>query len=394
MVKFKNKLVSVQLLLVFLIPITPHLEITNNIQLDDIPIFLFFLIFVINVFTKNINNLFFKETLPFIYFIIYITAQNFIINSELLYSENLRYLFYLVIFITILNDYSSKFVKDLYFYLVLFLSSFSILFYFFELNLGTDSYNYWNIGFNQNDWAFTNGRMNGFQAGGPNAFGGLIASLTLFCSCSYKGFNQNLLIAVGTLGCFFTYSRGAFVILIFFLLIYLILSKNIQTSLVLLSTFILILNFGLVERFSSDVENQGIEDRVEWQQASLSSISERSFINNLFGLGHGNIGIVDDEVGNLDNFSEDSRPTGPHNSFLYMIMKYGFFGLFLFLNVFIRLFFKFLKDFKSNLQDPMYLFLGSFVALSFTGDFIQNHSISVLFFLTFFILEKNKKNVE
>ena len=28
--------------------------------------------------------------------------------------------------------------------------------------------------------------------------------------------------------------------------------------------------------------------------------------------------------------------------------------------------------------------MGSFVAFSFTGDFIQNHSISVLFFLIFF----------
>ena len=46
----------------------------------------------------------------------------------------------------------------------------------------------------------------------------------------------------------------------------------------------------------------------------------------------------------------------------------------------------FFKSFKENLVKSNYLFLGSFVALSFTGDFVQNHSISVLFFLIFFKL--------
>ena len=64
------------------------------------------------------------------------------------------------------------------------LSLFLILFFLLEINLGVDSYEYWKIGFNQNEWIFTNGRMNGFQAGGPNAFGGLIAILTIYCATS------------------------------------------------------------------------------------------------------------------------------------------------------------------------------------------------------------------
>ena len=45
MVKSENYLVKAQLALVFLIPITPHIEISNNIQLDDIPVLLFFVMF-------------------------------------------------------------------------------------------------------------------------------------------------------------------------------------------------------------------------------------------------------------------------------------------------------------------------------------------------------------
>ena len=45
MVKSKNYLVEAQLALVFLIPVTPHIEISNNIQLDDLPVLSFFVIF-------------------------------------------------------------------------------------------------------------------------------------------------------------------------------------------------------------------------------------------------------------------------------------------------------------------------------------------------------------
>ena len=129
MVEFKDKLANFQLLLVFLIPITPHIEIAESIQLDDIPVILFFFLFLINIYNQKINKLFFKETLPFIYFISYITIQNFLINGDLFFSDNIRYLFYLLIFVTILNYNPRKLINDLFLYLSVTLGIFSILFY-------------------------------------------------------------------------------------------------------------------------------------------------------------------------------------------------------------------------------------------------------------------------
>jgi len=86
------------------------------------------------------------------------------------------------------------------------------------------------------------------------------------------------------------------------------------------------------------------------------------------------------------------RPTGPHNSFLFILLDYGLIGLLLFLIIFLKPFLKFVKHFKDNLLKSEYLFLGSFVALAITGDFIQNHSVSVLFFLVLFKLQASYLN--
>ena len=147
------------------------------------------------------------------------------------------------------------------------------------------------------------------------------------------------------------------------------------------------INFGLIDRFTSESETEGVEDRVQMQQASIQDISSRSTQENIFGYGFDNFGIVRNELKSIDKFSEDLRPTGPHNSFLFIILNYGFFGLLLFLNIFLKEFISFMKLFNENIIKSNYLFLGGFVALSFTGDFIQNHSISVLFFLIFFKLK-------
>ena len=120
------------------------------------------------------------------------------------------------------------------------------------------------------------------------------------------------------------------------------------------------------------------------QQASVSDISSRNLSQNILGYGHGNFGVVRDQIKSLEEFSKDLRPTGPHNSFLFVVLDYGFLGLILFLNIFLIPFIKFLSNLKVNMFRPEYLFLGTFVALSFTGDFIQNHSISVIFFVTLF----------
>ena len=87
MVESKNYLVKLQLALVFLIPVTPHIEISNILQLDDIPILLFFVLFVINIFLKNINKFYLKEIIPISLFIAYISIQNYFINGNLLFSD-------------------------------------------------------------------------------------------------------------------------------------------------------------------------------------------------------------------------------------------------------------------------------------------------------------------
>ena len=386
MVKSKNYLVESQLALVFLIPVTPHIEISSILQLDDIPILLFFVLFVINIYLKNINQFYLKEIIPISLFITYISIQNYFINDNLLFSDSIRYIFYLILLITILNLKNSQFMDRYLFSLLIFLSLFSIFSYFLKLDFGVDSYNYWKIGFNSNNWIFTEGRINGLQAGGPNAFGGIITCLGLYCVTYLKGNLKDIIIFISLLGCFFTYSRAALIIFVLLLFVYVIIEKHYLRFLTIVITLLITINFGLIDRFTSESETEGVEDRVQMQQASFQDISSRSFQENVFGYGFENFGIVRDGLKSIGEFSDDLRPTGPHNSFLFLVLSYGFFGLFLFLNIFLRELISFFKLFRENLIKSNYLFLGSFVSLSFTGDFIQNHSISVLFFLIFFKL--------
>ena len=394
MVENKDSLIRLQILCVFLIPLTPHLTITDNLQFDDIPVALFLLLFALNLYNKKIKFFKIKELLPISMFIFYITFQNYLINGKLIFSDNIRFTFYLVLMITILSIDNLNFLKNFYFYLTVFLSIFSISFYIFEIELGIDSYDYWSIGFNQNDWLFTPGRMNGFQAGGPNAFGGLIACLTIYSASSLENNKKYLIIFIGILGCFFTYSRASILVLLLSLLFVLILKKDFIGLFVTVIALSITLNFGLVDRFTSENETEGIQDRIEMQDASISDILNKSISDNLIGYGQGNFGIVRNQLKSIDDFSDDVRPTGPHNSFLFLVLNYGFIGLFLFLNIFIKSLRIFFSKFSNNLTNSKYLFLGSFVALSFTGDFIQNHSISVLFFLLLFESLREEENAK
>ena len=64
--------------------------------------------------------------------------------------------------------------------------SFAIIGYIFEINLGNDDYQTWNIGFNPSDLDYLKGRMNGFQAGGPNSFADLITITAVYSLFKYK----------------------------------------------------------------------------------------------------------------------------------------------------------------------------------------------------------------
>ena len=146
MVKYKNILINLQVLTLFLIPLTPHFVITTNFYTDDIPVFLFLIFFLINIYLGIINSLFTKQLIPFLIFILYIAIQNIFLNDSLFFSDLIRHIFYLLILIFVLNLQNQINFKYNYFLLFMILSIFSILFYFFKIDLGTDSYNYWNIG--------------------------------------------------------------------------------------------------------------------------------------------------------------------------------------------------------------------------------------------------------
>ena len=381
MAKYKNQLIKLQFFVIFLIPLTPHIKITNFLQLDDLPVLLFLILFFVNIYIKNIQKFYFKEVIPLIIFILYISIQNLIFNNSIIFSDNVRYIFYLLLIISIFNLKDLRLLENNFIFLMVGLSLFSVLLFLFEINLGVDSYEYWKIGFNQNEWIFTNGRMNGFQAGGPNAFGGLIAILTIYCATSNHSNLKYFYIFIGIFGCFLTYSRAALIVLVFFLLFHTIFKNDYKGILVILIPLLITLNFGLIERFTSETETQGVEDRIQMQQTSIADISSRGFYENLLGYGHGNFGIVRNEIKPISEFSDSVRPTGPHNSFIFLLLDYGVVGFLIFLFIFITPFMYFLKNLKLNIIDQDYLFIGAFVGLSLTGDFIQNHSISVLFFL-------------
>ena len=57
MVKYKNFLIKSQVLTLFLIPLTPHYVINANFHTDDIPVLLFLILFLLNIYFKNIKKI-------------------------------------------------------------------------------------------------------------------------------------------------------------------------------------------------------------------------------------------------------------------------------------------------------------------------------------------------
>ena len=69
--------------------------------------------------------------------------------------------------------------------LFIYLAGFAISGYIFDISLGKDEYQTWNIGFNPSNLDYLKGRMNGFQAGGPNSFADLITITAVFSLFKY-----------------------------------------------------------------------------------------------------------------------------------------------------------------------------------------------------------------
>ena len=388
MVKFKDNVIKLQFISLLIIPIVPHLDFFLFLHLDDIPVILFIFLSMFQIFFSDQKFKLFSNTYSILVFLIYITVQNYFINRNIIFSDNLRYTFYLFVLIYVYQFSDKKVIENSLVQLTLSISFFSISAYFFEFNLGTDLYDYWNIGLNLNEWGFTKGRVNGFQAGGPNALGALIACLTIFSALKVKGNLKYLVIFSGILGCFFTYSRAAFLTLIIFLIIAFLIRKDYKKLLFTLLCLFITSSYGLVDRFTSEEETDGVNDRIEMQQTTVNNFRNQNVTNLLIGYGYGNIAIVRDEIKPVSEFSPDLRPTGPHNSYLYIILNYGIVGLLFFILIFSKVTLDFVRNFNDYIQNPKAWFILSFLFLSLTGDFIQNHSISILLFLLYFLLEK------
>ncbi|MDA9607166.1 O-antigen ligase family protein [Candidatus Actinomarina] len=372
--------------LLFLIPLFPHIDLNLEwIHFDDLPIVIYFFLFFIYSLKKiTIHDL--KNAIPILAFIIFISFQNIFLYNNSFNTEILRYILYLVIFLhfkTIESD--NKLFLNLPIYLFYFLSCFSIFSYFLQLNLGTDAYNYWNIGLNNNEWGFTPGRVNGFQAGGPNSFGDLICILGLYSLTSVKNSFKPIIVVLSFLSCFFTYSRSSLLVLTFFMLIFLLQKFEMRNVVALVLSILFVLNFGLIERFSSEKETEGILDRIEMQTATAGYLSNQNLPSFLFGSGFNNVGVVNDSVGSIENFDESLRVTGPHNSYLFFILKYGLIGFVLYLWIF-KKFIKMLinQNLKILINDTLSLCIVSFLILGFASDLLHNHTVSWLVYYLLF----------
>jgi len=316
-----------------------------------------------------------------------IVLDKFSITTDFLRYTFLFSLLFLLFYLEDSNDVISKASIALLF----FLSLFSILSYFFRLNLGTDAYDYWNIGFNSNNWGFTPGRVNGLQAGGPNSFGDLIAILTLKVISDKKVENifYNLLILLGYLACFFTYSRSSIIVLVFFSTILLVYKNRKTSMLVLLLSILLTMNFGFIDRFISESETDGINDRIEMQSAAAGAIQDRSLKNSFFGYGFNQFAVVRSEIKPIDQFSDNLRPTGPHNGYVFQLLNYGYVGFLLFLSVLLYPFTQ-ISSFKfEDLMNTLNIFpIIAFLVLNLAGDVFQNQSIAWIFWIYLFDLYK------
>ncbi len=386
------------LTILFFIPLIPHLNVIDGfVHMDDLPIlvFSFFALFSFKLFPKGISQI---GNNKFIFlFIIYLFLQNQIINNGFIHSEILRYLFYSFLFIYVISIDLNSFDQNIPVYLFFFLSSFSILSYFLSLNLGTDLYQNWNIGLNLSDIDYIKGRVNGFQAGGPNSFADLITVTAVYSMFRLKDTYLPYVIIFSFLGCFFTYSRFSLIVLVLFTILKIFYVEKKGSNLgIFIAVFLVCINFGLIERFSSD-DNSGIQDRVEMQTGTINYIFEDSIKNNLLGRGFDNYVVKGQVLYDADKFDEDNVSHGPHNSYLFIILNYGVVGLLLYALIFKDLIYKIFKHRFKKEYSPYFYVVLAYLVLSFSSDLLQNHSVSWFLYLSYFLFIKEtiiKRSIE
>ena len=314
----------------------------------------------------------------FLAFIIFLIIQNIYINQSVLSSDIYRFLFYFVLYAFITN--SKEELKNLNFPIILFifLSTFSIISYLLEINLGVDDYQTWNIGFNPSELDYLKGRTNGFQAGGPNSFADLITITAIYSLFKYKNTYALFIIPLSLIGVIVTYSRFSLIVLISFIFLKLIKEKlYIQLLGSLLILLISANTLGVYERFLND-DNNGISDRLLMLQASTEYYSESSIESKLFGNGSNQLIFQSENVYLYDEFDNNPYSYGPHNSFIFYLINYGLFGVLLFILIFTSLF---KRGFNFNAN---FITVIVFLVLSMATDLLHNHSVAWLLYFAYF----------
>ena len=379
--------------ILFLIPLIPHFNIIEDIiHTDDMPVVLFIILvfFRIRSLFKNFKPI--KGYLLIDIFILYLLIQNIYLGNGYFNNEIIRFAFYALIFFFVLGNKMGTFYDYMPIYLFIFCSSFSIMSYFFSINLGTDLYNNWNIGLNLSDIDYIKGRVNGFQAGGPNSYADLITVTGIYTVFKLDDNYFPYISSLAIFGCFFTYSRFSLIVLIIFIIIrvFSTQSKMLSFGIIFASIFVCV-NFGFIERFTND-DNSGIQDRVDMSIGAMDYLLEDTLINNLIGRGHDSFIVSGNEIIKSENFDQNIVSYGPHNSFLFIILNYGVFGLILYLLIFKNIIVYTLKLKTLINLSPHFYVVAAFFVLSFSSDLLQNHSISWYLYLSSFLLMREIQN--
>jgi len=380
-----NILSKVSISTLFFIPLIPHLNIVENLlHTDDLPIIIFACFAIYELLRKR--KLFFEDNLKYlIIFIAYITIQNYIINRTFLSSDSLRFCFYLLLFVYVINFKNYINFESQIKYLLSFLTIFSITSYFFEFEFGRDIYQTWNIGFNESNLEYLKGRINGFQAGGPNSFADLITLLTIYILFKVDDKKAILIASTSILAILFTYSRFSIIVLFLFVLYRIYISKYKKYIIYFVVLFLIVsYSFGLIERFLND-DNSGISDRALMLTASIEYFLDLDLLDKIFGVGSNQLIFLSDEVFNASDFNKNPYSYGPHNAYIFYLINYGFIGFSL-LIIFI---FKLIK-LKNSTESRKFVLI-CFLLMNFSTDLFFNHSVSWLFYLILFHFE-NKDN--
>ena len=376
-----NLLSKISISTLFFIPIIPHLNIVENfLHTDDLPIIIFVFLAIYEMLRKK--KLIFDDNLKYlIIFIIYITIQNYVINKTFLSSDSLRFSFYLLLFVYVVNFKIYINFQRQIIYLLSFLTLFSITAYFFELDYGSDIYQTWNIGFNESNLEYLKGRINGFQAGGPNSFADLITLLTIYIIFKVDDKKAILIASTSFLAILFTYSRFSIIVLFLFVLYRIYISKYKKYIIYFVILLLIVsYSFGLIERFLND-DNAGISDRMLMVTASIEYFLDLDLLDKIFGVGSNQLIFLSDEVLNFSEFNKNPYSYGPHNSYIFYLINYGFMGF----SLLILFIFKFIK--LKNSSESRKFVLISFLLLNFSTDLFFNHSVSWLFYLILFHFE-------